>query len=104
MSSSVAVRALLQGDARHDELVEPRVGHADDAGQLHRRAGPQLHLELGGRDVGAAGLDHLGAAAGEVHVAVVVEEPRVAGVEEAVGVEALGRASCRRSAASASGP
>ena len=47
-------------------------------------------LELGGRDVGAAGLDHLGAAAGEVDVAGVVDEPGVAGVEEAVGVEALG--------------
>ena len=56
------------------------------------RAGAQLHLELGGRHVGAAGLDHLGAAALPVHEAVGVDGAGVAGVEEAVGVEAvLGR-------------
>ena len=67
-------------------------------------AGPQLHLELGGRHVGAAGLDHLGAAALEVDVAVGVDVAGVAGVEEAVGVEALLGRRAEVAAASASGP
>ena len=96
--------ALLEGDAGHHELVEARIGDADDAGQLHRRAGAQLHLELGGRHVGAAGLDHLGAAALPVHEAVGVDRAGVAGVEEAVGVEACPRPARRGSPSSGWGP
>ena len=83
------VGTVLEGDAGDDQLVEPVVGHADDAAQLHGRAGPELHLELGGRHVGAPRLDHLGAAAAEVELAPRVDVAGVAGVEEAVGVEAL---------------
>ena len=81
--------AVAQLDAQHRDLAEPLVGHADHPGELHRRVGAQRDLDLGGRDQRAAGLDHLVAATAPVHAAVGVDVADVAGVEPAVGVEAL---------------
>ena len=83
--------AVAQHDARDHRLVEAGVGHAEHPGQLHRGAGPQRDLHLGGRDVGPARLDHLGASPGPVDVAVGAHVAGVAGVEEPVLVEALVR-------------
>src|SRR5439155_933613 len=56
-----------------------------------RRMREQRRLDLGRRDVDARGLDHVLQASAEVERPALVELPEVAGVEEALGVEALRR-------------
>ena len=85
----VELGTVLQRDDRGDELSALGIGEPDDV-----RDGPAGDLgdgafHLGGSDVGARRLDHRAAAADEVHEAVGVGSDEIAGVEPAVGVEAL---------------
>src|SRR5688500_16991938 len=81
---------VLVGDgAQHDHLPQPFVGDADGPRRLQAGVVEERLLDLHRRDVGTPGLDHLRRAAGPVEASVAVDEPRVAGMEEAVLVEAV---------------
>src|SRR5689334_3993165 len=81
--------------ARHDEgrdvLAARRVRDADDVRGGDRRVRDEDRLDLRRSDVDAGRLDDVLDPAEEVQRAVLVEPAEVAGVEEAVGVEAVGR-------------
>ena len=81
--------AGLGHGAHHHDLAQGGVGHADRQRAVQAGMAQELVVDLDGRDVGAPRLDEVRGAPHPVQLPLVVDEPGVAGGEEAVGVEDL---------------
>jgi hypothetical protein len=66
------------------------VGHAEADRLGHRRMAEQNLVDFARTDFLAAAIDQLLDAAGEVKIAIAVENPLIAGAEPFVGVKRLG--------------
>ena len=79
----VGLAAVRELDERGGDLLQARVGDADDLRDLHRRMRGEVRLDLDRRHVLASDLEHVLEATEERQPPVVVEPAEVAGVEPA---------------------
>ena len=90
-SGFVGLCTRFQFDKCRDRLAPLRMRQADHGGVLHGGMGEQRLLDLDGRDVLAAGLDHVLLAVEEQHLAMRVDEREIAGVMPAEFARLFGR-------------